>query len=286
MKTYRYAEVAEKYLSVVVRTGPEWMTSCPSCNGSDCLQFNVERGLFICFSCGSKGTARMMVKKMGEQWSEPAASVEFLQAKLDFITNPPPISRQDPIPEATLRRFGGTPHRYWIKRGFTRETIKAWDLGYDPLTGCCTIPYRNPEGSLLGVILRRTDGEFPKYRYPKGFDRAGSLFGSWKSPGTTVALVEGSLDAISCWQAGVPALAQFGSSLSNGQVRLLKRLGVRRVVLMYDNDAAGIKATAGAHEVLDGHAVLVKDVQYPDGFPADPGGMDKDQVRQLFRGVA
>lgn len=288
MSNYRYQEVAEKYLTIVLRSGTEYMCGCYACGGSDCLQFNVAKGLFCCFSCGERGTARRMVKKMGEVWTEPAASVEYLQAKLDFLVNPPAISRQDPIPEATLRRYGGTPHRYWIKRGFTPETIQAWSLGYDPLTGCCTIPYRTPEGSLLGVILRRIDNGFPKYKYPKGFDRAHSLFGSWRVTHrhSTVAVVEGSLDAVSCWQAGVPALAQYGSSLSRGQVDLLKRIGVRRVVLMYDNDTAGIKATQTAHEMLDGHAILVKDVQYPDGFPSDPGGMNTTQVQELFGGVA
>lgn len=284
MTIWRYEEVANKYLSVAARSGPEWMTNCPGCSGSDCLQFNVEKGLFNCFSCGFKGTAKTLVRKMGEVWSEPGASVEVLQMKLDALVNPTVLRRSDPIPEATLLRYGRVPHRYWIKRGFTRETIKAFDLGYDALSSCCTIPYRSPEGSLLGVILRRTDGEFPKYRYPKGFDRAGSLFGSWKIDGPEVALVEGSLDAISCWQAGVPALAQYGSSISRGQIKLLLRLGIRRVVLMYDNDAAGHKAVEVAHEMLDGSGVLIRDVQYDDGDPSDPGEMSGEQIREFFSG--
>lgn len=285
--SYRYEKTAEQHLSVTLRTGPEWMASCPfhQHDGTSTLQINVEKGLFLCFACSARGTIKSMVERLGRDFVEPAASVEILNAKLFRLQHPIKETEQEPLPESYLKRYD-IPHPYWKERGFDPETIKTWNLGYDPISDRVTIPYRTSRGELAGIIYRRLDDGFPRYQYPKGFPRRTSLFGSWKIRNHadigTVAIVEGSLDAIRCWQAEIPALAQYGSAISEEQVRLLRKLGVYNVTLFYDDDKAGYKAVWKALERLDGFRVNV--VTYEDkGWPSDPGAMSLRQVRRAVR---
>ncbi|GAA2555308.1 hypothetical protein GCM10010423_65670 [Streptomyces levis] len=277
----RFERLAEKWLDAVIKGTEEWMCACPFCKGSDNLQFNISNGLWLCFRCKEKGTARTLVTRLGGSYTNPAVGVDQIQQLLDSvkITLKEKNEYTEPewLPESYLARFGGRPHEHWTGRGpgqrnLTVQTVKEWELGYDPLGPRLglgrvgpgvTIPYRDPDGNLLGVIFRRLDDGFPRYLYPKGFDRTGSLFGSWKlgeddisTPrGSTVGLVEGSTDTLRVHQLGIPALGQYGSSLHVNQVRLLRRLNVKEVILFYDYDVAGRQAVKQAAEILNGFVV-------------------------------
>lgn len=267
--TYRpFENMAESHLDIVSRSGSEWMCACPYCGRASSLQFNVVKGLFNCFACSTGGTAKKLIQYVGGAYHQPGVSLDALQEELRRAFLPPEETRI--LPESFLRRFGGKPHEYWTKvRGFSDATIQEWSLGYDPLGPrlgterigpSCTIPYRDHQGGLLGVFHRRLGDGFPRYIYPRGFDRVGSLFGSWhlfREPGPeAVVLVEGSLDAISVrGKSGHPSVAQYGSTISRLQVRLLRRSGIREVTLFYDYDPAGIKATRQGSQELDGFIV-------------------------------
>lgn len=261
MSSGRFVGVADKYLDVVLRGPSEWMCACPLCDGASSLQFNIDTGLWVCFRCEQGGSAKKLVRQIGGTYTDPAVSVEVIQQALDRLK----LKRRGDteevkiLSESYLARFDGdSPGGYWKSRGFSKAVRKEWGLGYDPLSDRCTIAYRNSNGDLLGVIQRRLDNEFPRYLYPKGFDRLGSIFGSWKIASNgydDICLVEGSTDAIKVDSTGNPAGAQFGSSLGPRQIRLLRRIGVKKITLFYDYDEAGRKAEQQALEVLDGFLV-------------------------------
>ena len=282
MSTGLYESLAEKWLDPVIRSSDEWMCSCPFCKGENNLQFNISSGLWLCFRCKEKGTAKSLVTKLGGSFTNPAVGIEHIQKKLDDVKTSLREKNESVkpewLPESYLARFGGRPHEHWTgknkgDRNLTSRTIREWDLGFDPLgprlgrtrTGPgVTIPYRDLDGNLLGVIFRRLGDGFPRYLYPQGFDRTGSLFGSWKlgegdddfsSKRHTVCLVEGSTDTLRIRQLGIPALGQYGSSLHVNQVRLLRRLNVKEVILFYDYDVAGRHATEQAAEILNGFSI-------------------------------
>lgn len=283
MATGRYESLAERWLDAVIKGSEEWMCACPFCKGDSNLQFNISNGLWLCFRCKEKGTAQKLVQKLGGSYSNPAVSVDHVQGLLDKVKTTlrekDEYTEPEWLAESYLARFGGRTHEHWTGRGrgqrnFTSRTVKEWQLGYDPLGPRLgrtrigpgvTIPYRDPDGNLLGVIFRRLGDGFPRYIYPKGFDRTGALFGSWRVDeagdsstsrrGVTVGLVEGSTDAIRVQQLGFPTLAQYGSSLHVNQVRLLRRLNVKEVILFYDYDVAGRQATTQAAEILNGFVV-------------------------------
>lgn len=75
-----------------------------------------------------------------------------------------------------------------------------------------------------------------------------------------LVLVEGYMDVITCHAAGVTeAVASLGTALTPAQAGLVKRY-VSKVILIYDMDAAGIKAALRAFEILNQHELAVKAV--------------------------
>jgi DNA primase len=253
--TERFEALAENNLTPVVRGPKEWMCACPFCDSETALQFNIEKGLFTCFRCGEGGNAKKLLKKLGKNYTDPAVSVQFLQDAMSRLKLKNKHKHDEPtiLDENYLLRFGGPLHEYWDNRRFTAATAREWGLGYDPISDRCTIAYRNPDGDLLGVIYRRLDDQFPRYIYPKGFNRTSSLFGSWKiSAGTNtrVVLSEGATDCLRITQAGFDALAQFGSSTHRSQAKLLAQLGITQITCFFDYDEAGKKAEEKAQEIL------------------------------------
>jgi len=82
-------------------------------------------------------------------------------------------------------------------------------------------------------------------------------------------LVEGYADVISMSQAGVEnVVASSGTSLTSGQIRLIKRF-TTDITVMYDGDAAGIKASIRGIDMLLEEGMTVKVVLLPDGQDPD-----------------
>jgi DNA primase len=243
----------ESYLDVVRAGTEECECECPFCGGSTSLQFNDVKGLWICFKCQEKGTAKELVQMLEGTYVEPDISIAQLNAELRSIGEPKSDVAKY-LPDTYLARFRqpGKPSKHWIDRGFEQEACDTWELGYDFMEDRLTLPYRDPfSRHLLGIIYRTigpVDG--PRYRFPPGFSRNSSLYGSWLvgtdsrfGPADTAVIDEGPTDAIAVRQAGAQSLAQYGSSISSGQARLLHRLGIRKVILFYDYDRAGLRAT-------------------------------------------
>ncbi len=82
-------------------------------------------------------------------------------------------------------------------------------------------------------------------------------------------LMEGYTDVIAAHQAGfVNAVATLGTSLTDDHARRLARLAPT-VVLVYDADSAGIKATLRASEILEKEGVQVRVARLPAGEDPD-----------------
>lgn len=82
-------------------------------------------------------------------------------------------------------------------------------------------------------------------------------------------LAEGYMDVISLHQAGfTQAIASLGTSLTTEQARLISRYA-KEVVICYDSDSAGQKATARAIPILREAGLLVRVMSVPDGKDPD-----------------
>lgn len=240
-----YASFVERYLDPVSVSGNECMCVCifhDDHNAS--MQFNLETGLFVCFSCNVGGSYRKIERQLGVAHSEVGVSLDVILRKLNDLKKGAGQDEQmRVIPEAELGKYK-MPTDYWESRGFTKSTIDAFDLGYDIVADAVTIPVRTMGGDLLGVTRRFLDPDAEsKYRYPRRFKKGEHLFASWLVANdqsvTSVALTEGAVDAMQLWQWGVPAMAIYGSYVSREQIRQLRTLGLSEVTLFFDNDKAG-----------------------------------------------
>ncbi len=303
-----YREFCESNFVVQVRTGNEYMCLCPfhDNQNSASLQFNVDRGLFTCFSCGASGNIRSLEKGLGVRFKEQEVDVADIIDKLDALDAKPAVTAPT-LDENILKRYA-FPTDYWSSRGFNEKTIEAFDLGYDPMDNIGIIPLRTTDGRLVAFIRRYLDPDADvKYKMPlkEKYSRSANLFASWlvaQDPRDEVVITEGPIDAMKVWQAGFPAVAQYGSSISFQQVRLLRRLGFNRAVLFYDNDKAGRRAAEGytdpkgkthpgAIQMLRGFDL--RRVEYKpewvdeDGFRIkDPGGLSMRAIRKGIRSAA
>jgi DNA primase len=259
-------------------SGNEFLCRCPWHNdkGKPNLYVNGVKGLYFCQACGVRGHLRKIASQL------PAASTEDVRDRLKLMAEKASNQRRV-YPEAWLKRFDNV-HSYWEKRGFSEASVARFQLGYDPMANMLTIPVRDPRGQLLGVLNRVLDNTKPKYRYPKGFPISNHLFASWLiTEQRKVAIVEGSLDAIACWDAKVPALGLFGSRLSEKQALVLIRLGIEQVVIFTDNDEAGQGAIPQISEALHGSGILCKVAVYRSYWNAkDPGELRPDQIKKAF----
>ncbi|MCL2817537.1 MAG: toprim domain-containing protein, partial [Clostridiales bacterium] len=82
-------------------------------------------------------------------------------------------------------------------------------------------------------------------------------------------IMEGYMDVLTAHRFGLNnAVASLGTAFTAEQARLLKRY-TNRVVLVYDGDAAGFKATARALEILRTQGFQVRVLSLPDGSDPD-----------------
>src|SRR6202012_3554422 len=82
-------------------------------------------------------------------------------------------------------------------------------------------------------------------------------------------LVEGYADVLSVHQAGIEnVVASSGTSLTVEQIRLIGRF-TKNVTILYDGDAAGIKASLRGLDMILEEGLNVKVVLFPDGHDPD-----------------
>jgi len=93
-------------------------------------------------------------------------------------------------------------------------------------------------------------------------------------------LVEGYTDVISMHQAGIEnVVASSGTALTQGQIRMIHRL-TTNVTVLYDGDAAGVKAAIRGIDLLLDAGLNIKIVLLPEG--EDPDSFSRKQNTSSF----
>ena len=189
---------------------------------------------------------------------------------------------------------GGEGAEYLRSRGISSETAGRWQLGF--AGGRVTIPLSDASGQTVGFCGRATGNQEPKYRNSTGdllFQRNGLVFGldqaaeAIRKQGTAL-LVEGPLDVIQLHQAGFTnAVACLGTSVSELQLQLLRRHGMKHLLIALDGDSAGQAATERLVEQLQttliSGGLSASVVQLPEGEDAD--GLIRSQGTTALEGL-
>lgn len=173
------------------------------------------------------------------------------------------------------------------KKGFSKEYLVEVGLAverddqslYDRFRGRVIFPIHNLTGRVVGFGGRtlKTDKKVPKYvNSPESeiYHKSNVLYGLHVakraiSEKDVCYLVEGYADVLSCHQAGVEnVVSSSGTSLTSGQIRLIARYS-KNVVILYDGDEAGIKASLRGTDMLLEEGLNVKVLLFPDGNDPD-----------------
>lgn len=173
--------------------------------------------------------------------------------------------------------------------------VKREERYVDNYRGRIVFPIHNQSGKVIGFgarVIGRND-KAPKYiNTPENevYVKSRILYGSYFARHAIdkedeCLLVEGYTDVVSLHQAGVAnVVASGGTSLTTDQLRLIKKY-TPNLTIVYDGDAAGVKAALRGLDLAVEEGLRVKLVLIPDGDDPDSyvNKVGADSFRRFIR---
>lgn len=282
---------------------------CFSCNrGGDIFKFLMEKeGMefkealeYLAQKAGVTLSKKLVKKDSKDRFYEANLKAQeffhFILTKHNLGQEALEYLKQRGITDETIEAFGlGYAPRSWdsltkflLKRGFSAgEVINAGlvvpskSSCYDRFRGRVTFPLIDTRDKIIGFSGRILGSGEPKYiNTPQTsiFDKGHFLFGMQRSKGeirtkNEAILVEGEMDAIASYQAGVKnAVSSKGTALTQGQIELLKKY-TDNLTLCFDMDLAGDFASRRGIEMADLAGFNLKVVDLAEG--KDPSELIK-----------
>ena len=162
------------------------------------------------------------------------------------------------------------------KAGLIRKDEKKAEYRDVFWGGRIIFPIRNKNGYTIGFAGRRMDSE-SRFKYVNSpetptYKKHSALFGLDKLETTSgeVFVVEGYLDLMQMHEVGIRnVVAACGTAFTKEHLLALKKLGIRRLNLMFDGDSAGTKATQHAVFLACKEEIAVQVCCLPDGEDPD-----------------
>ena len=173
---------------------------------------------------------------------------------------------------AHLRSKGFTPKEMVAANLAVERGSRLSDTFFDRVM----FPIRDERGNTIGFggrILAKSDNA-PKYlnsRDTPAFNKGKHLFAFDRAKEAMAAtgeaiVCEGYTDVIAMHEAGfTSAVAALGTAFRIDHVKLMDRMRVKRIVCMFDGDAAGQSAAEKAVGFIDDTAAAIMCVVLPDG---------------------
>src|SRR3954452_4394281 len=321
------------------KRGANYLGLCPF-HGEKTPSFTVSpsKEIYKCFGCGRSGNTITFLMEH-EKYSYVEA-LRWLANRYNVEIEETEVSdaqRQQQLATDSLYIINSFAHKFFTQqlfdteegqtfaltylqeqRGFTKEIIEKFQLGYNPSakdsfakaalqnqfnaelllkTGLVTnrnealqdnyrnriiFPIHNNTGKIIGFgarVIGKAPERAPKYiNTPENelYIKSRILYGSYFARQTIdkldeCLLVEGYTDVISLHQAGIEnVVASGGPSLTTEQLRLVKKY-INNLTIIYDGDAAGVKAALrgldmALEESLNVKLVLIPDKEDPDSY--------------------
>jgi DNA primase len=292
-------------IDVVGQTYSDFLCYCPFHDNTDTPAFTVgsENGLYICHNASCRGNeggnlvklvlllsdrgimeARRMIAKKGSETAVPLA------AKIDaqLTEQKWPMLPQLKVDEL-VGFFWQTPEALAYmreERKFNDETLRAFEVGFEPTRQMVVVPIHDIDGNPIGVNGRSITAK--QFKLTRRIPRNLVLFNMHraKRAGGTAIICESQFDVMRIHQAGFPnAVCSFGSHISKHQVALLQRY-FDRVIIMFDADGAGRKAGHTLSAALRGStkvewAIWDWGVIYPHDAK-DAGDMTDEEIKHCI----
>lgn len=160
--------------------------------------------------------------------------------------------------------------------GISMKNDRGW---YDRFRGRVMFPIHSVSGRVLGFGGRilQSNAKAAKYlNSPENpiYHKSKVLYGLYQAKQEIVKrneafLVEGYTDVLSFFQNGVHnVVSSSGTALTEGQIAMIKRY-TPNITLLFDGDAAGIRASFRGLDMMLEQGVNVRVVSFPDGEDPD-----------------
>lgn len=209
---------------------------------------------------------------IGKSYFNERGFTEHIIAKFQLGYSP---DEWDALSNAAIE--AGYTKDYLVKAGLAIE--KDNGKVYDRFRNRVIFPIHNISGRVIGFGGRVlvTDKKQAKYvNSPESiiYSKSNVLFGLFTGKAEIIKqdncyLVEGYTDVISLFQAGIEnVVSSSGTSLTTGQIKLIKRY-TQNVTILYDGDAAGIKASFRGIDMIVEEGLNVRVVLFPEGEDPD-----------------
>ncbi len=192
-----------------------------------------------------------------------------------------------------------------LKKGYdlkylesTGLTIVKENKQFDRFKGRVLFPIHSMSGRILGFGGRilTNDKKAAKYlNSPESdiYHKSKILYGIYQAKKEIAKqdncfLVEGYTDVISFYQSGIEnVVASSGTALTSDQIRLVRRL-TQNITVLFDGDAAGLRASIRGIDLILEQGMNVKVVTFPEG--EDPDSFSKshsdDELKKYLENSA
>lgn len=328
------------------KRGANHIANCPFHNEkTPSFYVSAAKGIYKCFGCGKGGNSVTFLQDH-EKLTYPEAIkwlADYYKIEIEETEKTPEQQQQQLIEDSlrVINEFAATYFNdtllndeegqavglsYFKQRGYRKETIEKFRLGYCPegydtfakyaidkgykaeileraglirnrndkyydiYHGRVIFPIQAMTGRVLGFgarILKKNE-KAPKYiNSPENelYNKSRILYGMYQSRQAISKqdecfLVEGYTDVISLHQGGVEnVVSSSGTSLTEGQLRLIGQL-TKNLTILYDGDAAGVKAALRGLDLALEHSFNVQLVLLPEG--ADPDSFIQEKGTSEF----
>ncbi len=197
------------------------------------------------------------------------------------------LEQRDAMSQAALQ--AGYKEEFLLKTGLSYRTDDGRVL--DRYHGRVIFPVSSVSGKTVAFGGRILSSEKSVAKYVNSpesliYSKSRELYGLYQAKQAIVRegrcfLVEGYTDVISMHQSGVEnVVASSGTSLTEGQIRLIHRF-TDNITVLYDGDAAGIKASLRGIDMLLSEGLNIKVLLLPDGH--DPDSFARSHNAQSFK---
>lgn len=235
------------------------------------IYFNEDSVIFRCYtSCGTMSLEKFIERYRDCNYFDAKKNIdEILDRKIDGFNN---LYKEDAlempfatkknkefkinktIDDSVLNSFYAIPCGGWVNEGISHRTQKKFNIRFDIVHNSIIIPQLDENGQLVGVrrrALNESDVEREgKYKpvYINGrwlnADTSTILYGLFenkenitKSKKTIVFEAEKSVMQLDTFYNGTaPAVALFGSNMSDYQANLLRKLGAEELIVALDKE--------------------------------------------------
>ena len=287
-------DLADFLLSIgvdVIKSGQEIQCRCPvhvkrtgKEDANPSFYINAESGLWLCWSCGAKGTlAHLIYEVTGAQSDDPSVLLTLMNHNVNQLSAP----KWEKIPTVDNNMYlyyDDVPLKYLNSRNISIEAARQYGIRWNVEKKSWIIPVVSADGVLLGW---QEKGSNFVVNHPTGIKMRHTLFGIEKFTSKTSILVESPLDVVRFASSfeGIQCLASFGASITSEQLHMLFDVS-EKVIIAMDNDNAGINSAKNIFKAMP----LVKNglywLKYSHTKAKDIGEMTDNEIEEAVTGAS